>query len=60
MKNFLLVAGGFIGGFLTFAACFMNDVDDCGEVVYKDDKITVKAGANKKYGWRFAKVQDNE
>lgn len=56
MKNLLLVAAGFVGGYLTFAAIFTDDVDTNGEVIYENDEYVVTAGRNKAHNWRLARV----
>ena len=56
-KNLGLITVGFIGGFLSFAALWVSDVDNDGDVAYEDDKIKVTAGGNKSRNWAMAKVE---
>lgn len=57
LKNLGLLTLGFIGGFLSFAALCVSDVENDGNVEYEDDKIKVTAGGNKSKNWAMAKVE---
>ena len=57
MKKLFLLAAGFVGGYLAFAALYSHDVDDRGDVAYEDDNIKVIAGASKGGGWCMGKIE---
>ena len=56
MKNLLLVTAGFVAGFVTFAAIFIDEVNNNGEVIYENDEYVVKAGKDKSRNCRLARV----
>lgn len=56
MKKLLLVTAGFIGGFFTCAAIFVDEVNNNGEVIYENDEYVVKAGKDKSHNCRLARV----
>ena len=57
LKKLVLMALGFIGGIVAFAALFVKDVDRNGDVAYEDDHIKVTAGSNKSKNWAFGRVE---
>lgn len=57
LKKMALLGLGFIGGIVTYAALYVRDVEQDGDVAYEDEHIKVLAGGNKSKNWAFGKVE---